>query len=150
MESHIPIVDLTSPQHPLTLSQRPVGSQHSPAPLQDRADLVFTTFSRTGVVVRSSSAQALKTTISAVRTAEEPDVVVLQLWAVDKALAQDVAVSNPSETRRPKKQKSSPSAVSPPSPQTPSSRPQRRRNLPAMFPDYTGTLLQPRTKRTKR
>ena len=141
-QSHIPIVDLTSPQHPLTLSQRPGVSQHSPAPLQRRIGPVITTFSRTGAVVRSSAAQASKSTINAAQTAES-DVVILQSWTDGQ---EDAAVSNQGQTGCSNKQASS--TISRPSSQV-SPRPQRKRNLPARFLGCTGTLMQPPSKRTK-
>lgn len=144
-QSHMSIVDLTSPQRPLTLSQRPEESQHSSAQLQRRTDPVITTFSRTGAVVRNSVAQAPKPTISAAQTAE-PDVVILQSWTDGQ---EDAAVSNQDQTGRSNKQKSSSSAFPQPSSQA-SPRPQRKRNLPARFLGYTGTLTQPPSKRTKR
>ena len=144
-QSHISTVDLTSPQRPLTLSQRPGESQHSPAPLQRRIGLVITTFSRTGAIVRSSTAQASKPTISAAQTAE-PDVVILQSWTDDQ---EDAAVSNQGQIGRSNKQKSSSSTFSPLSSQASPSRPQRKRNLPTRFLGYTGTLMQSPSKRTK-
>jgi len=144
-QSHISTVDLTSPQRPLTLSQRPGESQHSPAPLQRRIGPVITTFSRTGAVVRSSAAQAPKPTISAAQTAE-PDVVVLQSWTDGQ---EDAAVSKQAQTGRSNEQKSSSSTFSPLASQASPSRPQRKRNLPARFLGCTGTLVQPPSKRTK-
>jgi hypothetical protein len=145
-QSHISTVDLTSPQRPLTLSQRPGEPQHSPAPLQCRTGPVITTFSRAGAVVRSSGAQASKSTISAAQTAQ-PDVVILQSWTDGQ---EDATVFNQGLAGCSNKQKSSSSAFSPPSPQTSPSRPQRKRNPPARFLGYTGTLVQPPSKRTKR
>ena len=144
-QSHISTVDLTSLQHPLTLPQHPGESQHSPAPLQHHTSPIITTFSRTGVVVRSSAVQAPKPTISVAQMAE-PDIVILQSWTDGQ---EDAAVSNQGQTGRSNKQKSSSSAFSPPSPQASPSRPQRKRNLPARFLGYTGTLMQPPSKCTK-
>jgi hypothetical protein len=145
-QSHISTVDLTSPRRPLMLSQRPGESQLTPAPLQRRTGPVITTFSRTGAVVRSSGAQAPKPTISAAQTAES-DVVILQSWTDDQ---EDAAVFNHGQTGRSNKQKSPSSAFSPPSPQASRLRPQPKRNLSVMFLGYTGTLVQPPNKRTKR
>jgi hypothetical protein len=145
-QSHIPTVDLTSPQRSLTLFQYSGELQHSSAPMQHRTGPVITTFSRTGAIVRSSVVQVPKSTISAAKTAE-PDVVILQSWTDDQ---EDAAVSNQDQIGCSNKQKSSSSTFSPPSPQASPSRPQRKRNLPARFLGYTGTLTQPPSKRTKR
>jgi hypothetical protein len=142
-QSHISTADLTSRQRPLTLSQCPGGSQHSPAPLQRRTGPVITTYSRTGAVVRSSGAQAPKPTISAVQMAQ-PDVIILQSWTDGQAMF------NQNQIECSNKQKSSSSAFSPSSVQASPSRSQRKRNPSARFLGYTGILMQPPSKRTKR